>query len=184
LSASRRRKDNSHREKVRQFREELQHGMSPDLRRRRAIIAFSLIGMGSMAFVSAFQTGLIKHLPDPPLNRFQSDEVNSSETAYHWGVPDGTVSLAGHATNIVLAAYGGPRRAIDLPWLALMACTKAAAEAAVAVRYLFYEMPIVQKKWCGYCIVDALAHMGTFVTTLPEAWNAMTRRSELATRKR
>jgi hypothetical protein len=30
-------------------------------------------------------------------------------------VPDGTISLAGHGTNIVLAAYGGDSRATDLP---------------------------------------------------------------------
>ncbi|HSC57423.1 MAG TPA: hypothetical protein VLC51_09475, partial [Nitrospira sp.] len=64
------------------------------------------------------------------------------DTAYHWGVPDGTVSLAGHGSNIVLAAYGGANRATDLPWLALVACAKAAAEAMVAVKYLCYEMPI------------------------------------------
>jgi uncharacterized membrane protein len=156
-----------------QLRSELQHGHSTALRRRRAIIGLSLVGMASMAFVSAFQTGLLKHLPDPPWKRFQSDEVNSSDTAYHWGVPDGTISLAGHATNIVLAAYGRADRPESEPWAPLTASVKAGAEAAVAAQYLFYEMPIVQKKWCGYCIVDALMHLGTFALTLPESWEAL-----------
>lgn len=165
---------------LQQLRKDLQHGHSAALRRRRTIIGLSIIGMGSMAIVSAFQTGLLKHLPDPPLDRFQSDEVNSSDTAYHWGVPDGTISLAGHATNIVLAAYGRRDRVEVEPWAPLAACVKAAAEAAVAVKYLFYEMPIVQKKWCGYCITDAMMHIGTFAFTLPEAWDAATRmRSKL-----
>jgi len=158
------------------LRRELQQDHSVAMRRRRAIIGLSLIGMGSMAIVSAFQTGLLKHLPDPPLDLFQSDEVNSSDTAYHWGVPDGTISLASHATNIVLAAYGRRDRAAAEPWIPLAACVKAAAETAVAVRYLFYEMPIVQKKWCGYCITDALMHIGTFSVTVPEAWAALTGR--------
>ncbi|ALA60530.1 vitamin K epoxide reductase family protein [Nitrospira moscoviensis] len=166
--------------RAQELRRELQHDESVALRRRRAIIGLSLVGMGSMAIVSAFQTGLLKHLPDPPLDRFRSDEVNSSDTAYHWGVPDGTISLAGHATNIVLAAYGRRDRALAEPWIPLAACAKAAAEAAVAVRYLFYEMPIVQKKWCGYCITDAVMHIGAFAFTLPEARDAATRvRSEL-----
>ena len=160
---------------IQALRRELQHDGSAAIRRRRAIVGLSLIGMGSMAIVSAFQTGLLKHLPDPPLDQFQSDEVNSSDTAYHWGVPDGTISLAGHATNIVLAAYGRRHRAEAEPWIPLAACAKAAVEAAVAVKYLFYEMPIVQKKWCGYCITDALAHIGTCALTLPEAWAAVTR---------
>lgn len=159
-----------------QLRRELQREGSSVIRRRRAIIGMSLIGMASMAIVSAFQTGLLKHLPDPPWDRFQSDEVNSSDTAYHWGVPDGTISLASHATNIVLAAYGRRNRATAQPWVPLAACAKTAAEAAVAAKYLFYEMPIVQKKWCGYCITDAVMHIGTFALTLPEAWDVLVRR--------
>ncbi|WP_447980007.1 vitamin K epoxide reductase family protein [Candidatus Nitrospira bockiana] len=156
-----------------QLRRELQQGEGPDLRIRRAIVGLSLVGMASMAVVSLFQTGVIRHLPDPPLDRFNSDKVNSSVTAYHWGVPDGTVSMAGHAVNVALAAVGGPQRVREQPWVPLIAAAKAAAEAAVAARYLFYEMPIVQKTWCGYCIVDALAHIGTFALTLPEAGKAL-----------
>ena len=156
-----------------QLRQELQKGDTPDLRLRRAIIGLSLVGMASMAIVSLFQTGVIKHLPDPPLDRFDSDKVNSSETAYHWGVPDGTVSMASHAINVSIAATGGSDRSREQPWLPLVAAGKTAAEAAVAARYLFYEMPIVQKTWCGYCIVDALMHIGTFALTLPEAGKAL-----------
>ncbi len=72
---------------ARQLRHELQEGDTNDLRRRRAIIGLSLLGMGAMAAVSLFQTGVVKHLPDPPLKSFDSDKVNSSETAYMMGVP-------------------------------------------------------------------------------------------------
>jgi hypothetical protein len=75
----------------------------------------------------------------------------------------------------VLAAYGPRDRAEAEPWVPLASCAKAAAEAAVAVKFLFYEMPVVQKKWCGYCIIDAAMHIGTFAFTLPEAWDAATR---------
>ncbi len=154
------------------LRQELQEGDTPDLRLRRSIISLSLIGMASMAIVSLYQTGVIKHLPDPPLDRF-ADKVKSSETAYHWGVPDGTVSMASHAVNVAIAATGGSDRSREQPWLPLVAAGKTAAEAAVAARYLFYEMPIVQKTWCGYCIVDALMHIGAFALTLPEAGKAL-----------
>jgi uncharacterized membrane protein len=151
------------------LREELQHRTHRDLRLRRLAIGLSLIGLASMVPVSLFQTGAIRHLPDPPLRRFDSDGVNSSETAYHYGGPDGPMSLAGHAVNIAIAAYGGTERAVRQPWIPLLAAAKAGAEAAIAVKYLFYEMPIAQKRWCGYCIVDALMHMGTFALILPEA---------------
>lgn len=125
-----------------------------------------------MAVVTLFQTGILRHLPDPPLRRFQSEKVNSSDTAYQYGVPDGTITLTGHATNIAIAAIGGADRAQEQPWIPLLAAGKAGAEAMVAAKYLFYEMPVVEKAWCGYCIVDALMHIGAFAMTLPEAGKA------------
>lgn len=125
-----------------------------------------------MAVVTLFQTGILRHLPDPPLRRFQSEKVNSSDTAYKYGVPDGTITLTGHATNIAIAAIGGADRAQEQPWIPLLAAGKAGAEAMVAAKYLFYEMPVVEKDWCGYCIVDALMHIGAFAMTLPEAGKA------------
>ena len=156
-----------------QLREELQEGDTPDLRRRRGIVAFSLIGMASMAAVTLYRMGLIRHLPDPPAPRFDSDRVNGSDTAYQYGLPDGTLTLAGHATNAAMAASGGICRAVEQPWVPLAASGKAGLEAAVAAKYLFYQMPVVEKKWCGYCIVDALMHLGTFALTLAEATRAL-----------
>jgi hypothetical protein len=75
------------------LRRELQEEQTGDLRLRRAIIGLSLLGMGAMAAVTLFQTGVISHLPDPPLEDFDSDKVNSSDTAYALGVPDGALSL-------------------------------------------------------------------------------------------
>jgi uncharacterized membrane protein len=159
--------------KPQQLREELQNGDTRDVRRRRGIVALSLIGMAGMAAVTLYQMGLIRHLPDPPLPGFDSDQVNASDTAYQYGVPDGTLTLAGHATNVVLTAYGGLHRATEQPWVSIAASGKAGVEAGVAAKYLFYQMPVVEKKWCGYCIVDALMHIGAFALTLPEAARAL-----------
>lgn len=155
-----------------QLRRELQEGQSDNLRLRRGIIGLSLIGMGAMAAVSLLQTGLVKHLPDPPLDGFNSDKVNSSNTAYMLGVPDGPVSLGSLAVNIPIAAYGGINRAQERPWIPLFAAGKAAIEAAIASWY-FYQMPAKEKAWCGYCITGALANIGIFALTLPEAREAL-----------
>jgi hypothetical protein len=101
--------------KPQQLREELQEGDTADVRRRRGIVAVSLIGMASMAAVTLYQMGLIRHLPDPPLPRFDSDRVNASDTAYQYGVPDGTLTLVGHTTNAGIAAFGGVRRTDERP---------------------------------------------------------------------
>ncbi len=160
-----------------ELRRELQESNESDLRVRRAIIGLSLVGMGAMTAVSLFQTGIIKHLPDPPLKDFDSDKVNSSDTAYALGVPDGTLSLASLAANIPIAAFGGENRAETQPLVPLAAAAKASVEAVVAGWY-FYQMPTKEKKWCGYCIVGALANFGIAALSLVEAkkaWKVMTK---------
>ena len=155
-----------------QLRRELQRGNSGELWRRRGIIGLSLVGMAAMTAVTLFQIGVVKHLPDPPIDGFDSDKVNSSDTAYALGVPDGTLSLASLAVNIPLAAFGGENRAEKTPLVPLAAAAKATVEAVVAGWY-FYQMPTKEKAWCGYCIVGALANVGIAALTLPEAKKAI-----------
>ena len=153
------------------LRRELQNGTSEDLNYRRGIIALSLIGMGAMTAVTLLQTGIVKHLPDPPLPYFDSDKVNSSDTAYAMGVPDGAMSLASLAANIPLASFGGENRAEKMPLVPLAAAAKSTVEAVVAGWY-FYQMPTKEKKWCGYCIVGAAANVGIAALSLFEAKKA------------
>jgi uncharacterized membrane protein len=159
-----------------QLRRELQEDDSADLWRRRAVIGFSLFGMANMTAVTLLQTGIVKHLPDPPVGNFDSDRVNSSDTAYRFGLPDGPISLASLALNIPIAAFGGPGRARKYPWLSIFAAAKAAVEAAAASWY-FYQMPAKEKAWCGYCILGALANIAVLGFTLPEAREALSRLS-------
>lgn len=152
-----------------QLRKGLQNGMSEDLHYRRGIIALSLIGIGAiMTAVTLLQTGIVKHLPDPPLPDFDSDKVNSSDTAYALGVPDGAMSLASLAANIPLAAFGGEDRAETMPLVPLAAAAKSIVESMVASWY-FYQMPTKEKKWCAYCIVGAAANIGIAALSLSEA---------------
>ncbi|CAN5430738.1 hypothetical protein BH18ACI1_BH18ACI1_05830 [soil metagenome] len=158
-----------------ELREELQAGDSENLRRRRMIISLSLLGMGAMTAISLLQTGIIKHLPDPPIDGFNSDKVNSSDTAYALGVPDGALSLASLAANIPIAAFGGENRAEEQPIVPLLAAGKSIVEAVIAGWY-FYQMPAKEKAWCGYCITGALMNFGIAALTIPEAveaWEAI-----------
>ncbi len=164
-----------HRE-TQQLRRELQNGDNKELNARRAIIGLSLLGIGAMTAVSLFQTGVIKHLPDPPIDGFDSDKVNSSDTAYALGVPDGTLSLASLAANIPIAAFGGENRAEEQPLVPLAFAAKASVEAVVAGWY-FYQMPTKEKAWCGYCIVGAMANVGIAALSFVEAkkaWKVLT----------
>ena len=155
-----------------QLRLDLREGASDELRRRRAIIGLSMVGMAAMAPVSLLQTGLVRHLPDPPLPRFHSDEANLSETAYQFGVPDGTLALASLAANVPLAAWGGRARAREHPWVALVAAGKALVDAVGAAGY-FYRMASGKEPWCPYCITGALANFSILALTLPEVTRAL-----------
>ncbi len=157
--------------KPQKLRRELQKSNDSDLNLRRGIIGLSLVGIAAMTAVTLFQTGIVEHLPDPPLDGFDSDKVNSSDTAYALGVPDGALSLASLAANIPLAAYGGENRASNMPLVPLAAAAKSTVEAAVAGWY-FYQMPTKEKAWCGYCIVGALTNWGIAALTLMEAKRA------------
>ena len=162
------------------LRKELQQGSTPDLKYRRAVILASLAGIASMSAVTLLQTGVVKHLPDPPIGNFDSDRVNSSDTAYRFGLPDGPVSLASLALNIPIAAFGGADRPRKHPWLSVAAAAKAAAEA-VAASWYFYQMPAKEKAWCGYCIAGALANVAIAILTVPEARKAVSVLSERRT---
>ncbi|HEX8286969.1 MAG TPA: vitamin K epoxide reductase family protein [Pyrinomonadaceae bacterium] len=153
------------------LRRELQESSESGLNLRRAVIGLSLLGISAMTAVSLFQTGIIKHLPDPPIDGFDSDKVNSSDTAYALGVPDGTLSLASLAANIPLAAFGGANRAEKQPLIPIAIAAKTTIEAAVAGWY-FYQMPTKEKAWCGYCIVGAATNVGIAALALTEAKKA------------
>ena len=146
--------------------------------RRRAGIGLSLVGMASMTPPALLQTGIVRHLADPPIRGFNSDKVNLSDDAFPFGLPDGTVALAGFALNVPLAAYGGADRAEKLPWVPLLALVKSGTDAAISGWY-FYKMPTKEKAWCAYCIAAFFVNLGLLALALPEgkrAWAALRRR--------
>jgi uncharacterized membrane protein len=155
-----------------EMRGEFHEKDSSDLRRRRAIIGLSLFGIGIAGVVSLLQTGIVKHLPDPPLRGFDADKVILSDEAYQFGVPDATIALAGLAANVPLAAFGGADRVHEQPFVPILATGKAALEA-VAAGWYFYQMPTKEKAWCAYCITGALIYFGILALTLPEAGKAI-----------
>lgn len=162
-----------------ELQEAIQSSDAPEMQYRRAIVGVSLIGIGAMAIVSLLQTGIVKHLPDPPVRKpkFDSDKVNSSEEAYSYGMPDAPLTIGAHAASIALAAAGPPDRYKKRPWLPVLATVLSLPQAAIAAKYLFYQMPKVDKAWCPYCVTDALMHFATVGLTIPETLKALGLRS-------
>ena len=155
------------------LRRDLREGRATAMRLRRAIVGASLLGTACMAVTTLYQMGSVRHLPDPPLRGFDSDRVNASDTAYGMGMPDSPLGLLAHAVAIAFAARGGADRARRSPWLPIAATAAAAPAAAVATRFLTHEMPVMERAWCPWCIVDGLTHLAVFALTLFECRRAV-----------
>ena len=164
--------------------EELRHDarrdLSPAMRRRRGVVAASLAGIAAIGATTLLQMGLVRRLPDPPIRRFKTKRVNLSDEAFSYGGPDSPVVILAHAINMVLATTGGADRARRAPLVPLAAGAISGAQAAMAAKYLFYDMPYVDEAWCPYCMADALTHFTTFGLTLPEAIEALRTLSDRA----
>lgn len=146
---------------------------STSMNRRRGVVAASLVGIAAMGLTTMLQMGMVKRLPDPPLRKFRTRRVNLSDEAFGYGGPDSPVVILAHAFNLLLATTGGADRARRDPWLPLLAAGMAGAQAGVAAKYLFHQMPYVDRAYCPYCIADAMTHFATFGLVLPEALEAI-----------
>ena len=65
-------------QKATQLSRELRTQTSLDLRRRRGIVGLSMLASASMGLIALYQTGIIKHLPEPPLPMMNADKVDAS----------------------------------------------------------------------------------------------------------
>ncbi len=69
---------------------------------RTIAVAGSCVAIGALIPVALYQSGLLKHLPDPPGNLFSSERITSSRTAHPMGVPDSYPGLASYGTTLGL----------------------------------------------------------------------------------
>ena len=163
-----------------ELKDSIRDSDSREMSNRRAIVGVSLVGIAAIGVVSLLQMGIVRHLPDPQTEtpNFDTDKVNLSEEAFGYGMPDGPLTLAAHAATIAIAAAGPAKRYENRPWLPLLASAVALPQAAIAAKYLFYQMPKVDKAWCPWCVVDALVHFATLGLTIPEAVKALSHRPQ------
>lgn len=94
-----------------------------------------MVAVGAMGFITLYQTGLIKRLPEPPLPGLDAERVNGSAQAYSLlSTPDGVLELGNYAVTMGLAAMGGQDRAQEQPWIPLALAAKVAFDLLQAIR--------------------------------------------------
>lgn len=151
---------------------ELRTGRSPHLSRRRWIVGLSLFGAAMGGVVSAYQMGLIRRLPDPPVGPFDSSKVDASDYAYkRLDTPDGLLMVLTYAATAALAGAGGMDRARERPYLPLLLAAKALYDVRTTAA-------LAREEWdenhalCAYCQVASMATLASAALALPEAVDA------------
>lgn len=146
-----------------------------DLTRRRWIIGLSLFGAGMGGIVGAYQTGILRHLPDPPFGPFDSDRVDASTYAYkRMKTPDGLLMLLTYALTAVLAGAGGAHRVRTMPLLPLALAAKTLYDTITAARLARAEWS-ENRALCAYCQAATVTTVVAAALALPEARRATRR---------
>ncbi|MBD2778887.1 vitamin K epoxide reductase family protein [Iningainema tapete] len=155
-----------------QLSEELRQGKNPNMTRRRWIIGLSGIGGSMGQLVTLYQTGIINHLPDPPVPIFDADKVDASNYAYsRFNSPDGPIMIVNYALTAWLAAAGGKDRDRTNPLLSIGMGAKILVDTVVAAE-LAREEWSENKAFCEYCQVATVCSIVSLVLAVPEVLSA------------
>lgn len=157
-----------------QLSRELRTATSDDMRRRRIGLGLSFAGVVIGTVVAAYQTGLIKRLPDIlPGDIFDAEKVDASDYAYeNLQTPDATLMIVNYGVTAALLAAGGKDRAEQNPAAPLAAAGKAAFDLATCTQLAIKEWK-TNHKLCSWCQIATVISAATFALTLPEAAKAL-----------
>jgi uncharacterized membrane protein len=149
--------------------DDLRRGTGDFLEQRRRLSALSLAASAAMGVVAAYQTGLVRHLPEPPLALLDADRVDASGEAYvQLRAPDATLGLLSYAATLALVTIGDRDRSRELPLLPLAALAKVGFDA-VGGAYLALEQGTKHKRFCSWCLAASAASLAMVPAALPEA---------------
>jgi uncharacterized membrane protein len=137
-------------------------------RHRRQIVGLSLVSAACMGVVAAYQIGLIKHVPEPPLPLLDADKVDASPQAYQkLSAGDAFLGFASYGVTMLLAAIGGPRRHDTHPYVPIALAAKAALDAGEAAK-LTVDQWVRHRAFCSWCLTAAAATFAVVPAVVPE----------------
>src|ERR671934_815921 len=143
------------------------------MRRRRGVIGLSLAAAGSMGLIGLYQSGVIRHIPEPPLRGLDADKVDASAEAYErFEVGDAFLGFVSYGVTMTLAAMGPPDRATREPWIPLMLAGKVAFDVATAAK-LTVDQWTKHRAFCFWCLTAAAATFATAPLVIDEARRAL-----------
>ncbi len=151
-----------------ELRQQLRYGSDPLLRRRRAIVGLSVFSSAVLGGIALFQVGLLKKLPDPPVPRFNADDVNASPQAYSLlKTPDALLGMASYSATACLAGMGKQDRWKAARWIPLAMGAKAICDAGMAGKLSLTQCTKLGK-FSIWSLLVAGATFGTLALAIPE----------------
>lgn len=149
--------------------DDLRRGAGELLDRRRRLAGLSLGSIAAFLGVAAYQTGVVRHLPEPPIGLLDADAVDASGEAYQQlKTPDAALGIASSAVTLVLIGMGDARRARERPWVPLAMAAKIGFDALGGL-YLTAEQVSKHRKLCGWCLAATAAYLAMVPHAVPEA---------------
>ncbi|MBW3544264.1 MAG: hypothetical protein KY428_01475 [Bacteroidetes bacterium] len=155
-----------------EIRDELRHGGSEDLERRRKMVLLSVLGIVDFSVISLLQSGVVRRLPDIPYPEvFDTNGINTSKTSFKMGVPDAIISTVIFATRMALATAGGSEKASRKPVFDLLLGAASLGHTLGAV-HMTYNMLFKKKKICIYCLAGAGLIVSSAALIAPTVMNS------------
>lgn len=152
---------------------ELRSDTSRTMKHRRVIVGLSSLAMASLGVVAAYQVGIIKHIPEPPLPNLDADKVDSSAEAYQQlSSPDAFIGIVSYAVTMMLAAMGGPQRAQHHPFVPLGLAAKIGFDVVGAGK-LTVDQWTKHEAFCTWCMLASVATFATAPFAVSEAKEAL-----------
>ena len=149
--------------------DELRLGRSRFLDGRRRVAAMSLLSSASLGVVAAYQVGILRRIPEPPLPVLDADRVDASGEAYGFLLtPDAALGMVNAAVTLVLAGMGRADRASRTPWIPLAMAAKVTLDA-VSAGFLTLEQASKHRRFCTWCLIAAAASLPMIAAAVPEA---------------
>lgn len=149
--------------------DDLRRGAGELLDRRRRLARLSLTSIAALSGVAAYQTGVLRLIPEPPIGLLDADAVDASGEAYQQlKTSDAALGVASSAVTLALIAMGDARRAKEKPWVPLAMAAKVGLDALGGI-YLTAEQATKHRRFCGWCLVASAAYVAMVPQALPEA---------------
>ncbi len=148
---------------------DLRRGGGELLDRRRRTATLSLVAAGAMGAVAAYQNGVLRRLPEPPLPLLDAENVDASGEAYALlRTPDASLGHLSYAATLALAGMGSNDRFRDTPVVPLALAGKVLLDA-VSGLYLTAEQATKHRKFCSWCLTASVASLAMVLQVIPEA---------------